>query len=136
MAKEGRKTVMTDLVLAKLREAFLLGCTDEEACLFADISPSALYDYQEKNPVYIEKKKQWKQEPILLARKRIVEAISKEKDLETSKWYAERKRKQEFSLRQEFTGEEGKPIVISMPSVLVDKYAVSPNARASSESKE
>lgn len=65
----GRPTKMTEAVLLKLDEAFLMGCTDREACLFADISPSTLYKYAEENPEYSERKETLKQNPFMLARK-------------------------------------------------------------------
>lgn len=32
-----RPTVINDAVVQKLEEAFALGCSDEEACIYADI---------------------------------------------------------------------------------------------------
>ena len=111
MAEVGRPSVMTDEVLQKLKEAFLMGCSDVEACLFAGIASSTLYEYQNKNPEYSEQKAEWKKNPLLRARKNIYDKIIKG-DIETSKWYAERKGKEEFSTRQEVTGEEGTPVQI------------------------
>ena len=51
-----RPTVMTDDIVAKLESAFLMGCTDNEACLYADIDRSTLYRYQEKNPEFSDRK--------------------------------------------------------------------------------
>ena len=48
----GRPTVMTNPVLEKLEWAFLLGCSDKEACLWANIAPATLYNYQTKFPGY------------------------------------------------------------------------------------
>jgi hypothetical protein len=44
--KLGRKSVFTEKALHKLEEAFALDSTDEEACLFADIALSSLYNFQ------------------------------------------------------------------------------------------
>lgn len=107
----GRPTVMTDKTLGKLKEAFLLDCTDEEACLFADISPSTLYEYQELNPEFSEKKKAWKQHPFLTARKTLIRAIKKSPQYALE--YLKRKKKDEFSERSEHTGADGAPIEIS-----------------------
>ena len=51
-----RPTVMTPEVIAKLEEAFAWGCSDIEACLWADIAPKTLYVYQEKNPEFAQRK--------------------------------------------------------------------------------
>ena len=48
--------------------------------------------------------------PVLAARNNVVKAMGIEHDLETSKWYLERKVKSEFSSRQEMTGPGGAPI--------------------------
>lgn len=104
----GRPTVMTKEVLEKLREAFLLGCTDLEACLYANIHAATLYNYQKETPGFLEEKERLKEAPILLARKSVVNALSLNPDLSLK--YLERKRKAEFSLRTEHTDGEGKPL--------------------------
>lgn len=95
-----RPTVVTPETLEKLRTGFLKGYDDEEACLYADIAPSTLYEYQKKNPEFSEQKAQWKKNPILKAKEVVYDAIER-KDKETAKWYLERKKKEEFSTRSE-----------------------------------
>lgn len=102
MAEVGRPTVMTEETLRKLEEAFLIGATDKEACLVAGISEPALYAYCNNNPGYKERKEALKDSPKYKARKNIVEAINA-KDIDTSKWYAERKGKNEFSTRTDLS---------------------------------
>ena len=97
--KGGRPTVMTEAVIAKLEEAFLLGCTDLEACLLADISKDALYDYQNKNPEFTERKQRLKETPVLKARTSVVKELESNPELALK--YLERKKKDEFSTRQE-----------------------------------
>jgi hypothetical protein len=103
----GRPTKMTEETLGKLREAFLMGCTDEEACIYADINPDTLYDYQKKNKRYSEQKELWKKNPLLKARKTLIEALLEPKH---AKWYLERKKKDEFGKTIDLTS-EGKQIV-------------------------
>jgi len=43
-SKAGRKPKMNSITLGKLREAFLLGCSDAEACFCAEIHPDTLYE--------------------------------------------------------------------------------------------
>lgn len=71
----GRPTVMSDAVVNKLEEAFAMGCTDLEACFYADISRQTLYNYQESHPEFIDRKERLKRRPVLLARKVVVEAL-------------------------------------------------------------
>ena len=94
----GRKTVFTNLVLQKLREAFLIGCTDEEACIYADISPASLYNYQKAHPEYLEQKVAWRKNPIIKAKNTIFNNLTSP---ETARWYLERKSPDEFG--QKFT---------------------------------
>lgn len=55
MAKRGgRPTVITDKVLTELKTAFCMDCTDTETCIFADISEKTLYNYQKKNPEFLQ----------------------------------------------------------------------------------
>lgn len=108
--KVGRKTVMTQEVVTKLEEAFSRDCTDTEACLFAGISRMTLHRFQEDNPEFCDRKALLKDTLVLKARTNIAERIEKG-DLETSKWYIERKKRGEFSTRQEVTGENGESLV-------------------------
>jgi len=100
---------MTEIVLGKLNEAFAIGASDKEACFYADISPDTLYDYQLKNPKFIQRKEALKERPVLLARQTVLKAI--ESDPLTARWYLERRRKDEFSSRQELTGADGERII-------------------------
>lgn len=101
MAKSnaGRPTVFTKEVLQKLEEAFLLGCSDLEACLVADISSASLYNYQNDHPEFLERKRILKKTPIYKARKCVVDACEENPELALK--YLERKNKKEFSLRTE-----------------------------------
>lgn len=75
MAREGRPPVVDDAVLHKLEEVFALGGSDAEACLYANISTSTLYNYQKDNPDFLERKNELKQTPILLARQTVVKSL-------------------------------------------------------------
>lgn len=91
---------MTPEVVGKLEQAFSMGCSDLEACLFADISKQALYDYQEKHPEFADRKAILKQKMIFKARSVIADALNN-KDENTAKWLLERKLKDEFSTKVE-----------------------------------
>jgi hypothetical protein len=90
---------MTEAVIAKLEEAFAWGCTDIEACLWADIATPTLYLYQEKHPEFIDRKNSLKEKPILLARKSVVDSLPKDSKLAMD--FLSRKRKDEFSTKSE-----------------------------------
>lgn len=95
----GRPTVMTPEVVKKLEEAFALGCTDLEACLYADISKQTLYDYQKLNPSFVDRKEQLKENPILQARTSVINGLRDNPELALK--FLERKKRDEFSLKTE-----------------------------------
>ena len=96
----GAPTVMTEEKLQKLITSFQYGATDAQACHYAGISPATLYNYCQADPSFLELKQRLKEEPVLLAKRNIVNAL-KAKDKAVSAWYLERKQKDEFSTRQE-----------------------------------
>ena len=96
-----RPTVVTPYVLRKVEEAFAIGCTDLEACVYADISKTTLYDYQLANPGFAERKEELKEKPVLKARSTIVKALS---DPSYAFKYMERKKKGEFGANIEVSG--------------------------------
>jgi hypothetical protein len=88
---------MTDLVVKKLEEAFALGCTDLEACFYADITKQTLYTYQQTHDEFLDRKELLKQRPVLEARKSVIRHL--ESDGKLAIRYLERKLSNEFSLR-------------------------------------
>ena len=94
MAEVGRPTIMTPEILAKLDQVFAIGGTDEEACFYDDIGKSTLYNYQQDNPEFVERKEALKEKPILKARQTVVGALD---DPNHAFKYLERKRRKEFA---------------------------------------
>lgn len=114
MAKPvGRPTVVTPEIISKLEEVFALGGSDLEACLFAGISKTTLYEYQKNNPEFTERKEELKETPILKARRTIDKALDNPSN---AQWFLERKRKKEFAARTELTGGDGEPLKIAFDS--------------------
>jgi len=100
---------MDEITLQKLNEAFAFGCTDEEACYYAQIGKSTLYNYQKEHPEFLEQKEALKQRPILLARQEVINGLKGNPELALK--FLERKKKDEFSLRSEFVGAGGKELI-------------------------
>ena len=94
----GRPTVMTPENIAKLEQAFSLGATDVEACFYAGIGKTTLYEYQEKHPEFAERKAAFKEKLDLKARQ-VVASAMEDGDKQTAQWYLERKKKDEFSIK-------------------------------------
>lgn len=117
-----RPTVMTDEVVQKLEEAFLLGCSDLEACFYADIAKQTLYNYQDANPEFVDRKEQLKANPIFIARKTVVKEISEKGELALK--FLERKVKKEFGLSSDLNiggQEDGIPASLTVNWVKSDK---------------
>lgn len=95
--RTGRPAVIDNGVLLKLETAFGYGCTDEEACAFADISLATLYKFQKKNSEFSERKCRLKQLPNLQARKVVVESMKLNPGI--GQWWLERKLPNEFKRR-------------------------------------
>lgn len=96
----GRPTVMTEDVLGKLEYAFSHGLTDNQACLYANISPATLYKFQLENPEYVERKNALKDNVTMRAKLNVAKKIE-EGNIGESQWWLERKAKDEFSTRSE-----------------------------------
>ena len=95
-----RPTKMTPETIDKLRQAFLIGATKEEASGYAGISKVTLYSYIEKHPEFVNEIEKWQNDPILKAKTMVVESLST--DLKNAQWYLERKAK-EFKPKQDIT---------------------------------
>lgn len=109
MAKEvGRPTVITPEIINKLEEVFAIGGTDNEACFYADIGKTTLYNYQQDHPEFVERKEALKERPILKARQTVVKALD---NPQQAQWFLERKVKNEFASRSELTGKDGKDLI-------------------------
>jgi len=94
----GRPTIIKDSILQKLEYVFAIGGSDKEACFYANISNQTLYNYQSKNPKFIERKEALKNSPTLKARETVVASLETTRD---AQWYLERKEKSEFSTQTE-----------------------------------
>lgn len=106
MAKDkgGRPTVMTDDVIRLLESAFLVGATDLEACVHANIGKTALYEYCQKNDEFAERKETLKNQPTLKA-KMIVDVALDNGDLNTAHRVIDRK--EGSKVKAELTGADG-----------------------------
>ena len=86
----GRPTIVTKEAIQLLEAAFLVGATDLEACVHANISKSTLYNYCTANPEFMERKETLKNQPTLKA-KLIVDKALDADDLPTAHKVIDRK---------------------------------------------
>ena len=116
----GRPSSFTPELIGKLEHAFSLGCSDLEACFYADISKTALYNYQKDNPEFVDRKEALKQSPTFIARNTVVREIAEKGELALK--YLERKVKAEFSPSSDINlagQKDGEPIKTSMEVTFV-----------------
>ena len=108
--KEGRPTKMTPDTVKKLEEAFSLGCSDVEACIFADISKQTLYNYIDKKPEFLDRKEALKKLIPLKARAVILHHLE-QNDLSTAKYVLD---KEDGRAKQavEVSSEAEKPLIV------------------------
>lgn len=109
--ENGKYTKLTDDTVNKLEEVFALDGSVEEACLWANISRTTYYNWIKDNPEMEERFNRLRQTPFLKARRTI------DKSLEKPQYafeYMKRKKKDEFSDRQELTGKDGGDLKINI----------------------
>lgn len=98
--KPGPKPKVTPEIQDMLIRAFGNGLNDKEACCYANLPESTFYDFIKKNAGFSELKESLKQKPLVQAKINILEAI-KNKDIQTTKWYLEKKNREEFGDKRE-----------------------------------
>lgn len=98
---------MTAETIKKLEDAFLLGCTDLEACFAAGISHETLYAYCRANPEFSDRKEALKQNPVHKARSVILNALD-DGDVSTAHKLIDRKEGSKVAV----TGANGGPLQI------------------------
>lgn len=107
----GRPTKMTKEVIQKLESAYLIGATDQQACLTAGISETALYAWQRKNPTFEVRKRMLQSSLALKAKASLDKHIPRDGKLALD--VIERLEKDKWSLRTELTGSDGTPIAFT-----------------------
>ncbi len=93
----GRPLSMTVPTLRKLQMAFLVDCTNAEACSYAGIGTTAFYDFQKKYPEFAELKAKWKGTYIMAARMNIAKEVIKKKSIDDSWKVLRAKRRNEYA---------------------------------------
>jgi hypothetical protein len=97
----GRKSVVNDNVLAKLESVFKLGVNDEVACSYAGIHPATFYRHMNSNKSFASKIKTAKGFLRIAASQVVANAIIENKDLQSAKWWLEKKHPDEFGGKPE-----------------------------------
>lgn len=117
--KPGRPSVDTPEVRKKIEEATALDATIEEICFYADISKPSYYAILGKDPEFSARLDALREKPVLLARQRVVKGIAE--SYQNAMDYLKRKKKSEFSERQEVTGADGAAVQVQLSEVIAKK---------------
>lgn len=110
----GRPTKITQGIVDKLRQAFAIDATVEEACFYAGINKTTYYNWTKAHPDLFNDLEQLRLTPILTARQTIMNAAKT--DVNTAKWLLERKRKKEYTAGHQLLDDEGK----AMPTPILN----------------
>ncbi|WP_430509717.1 hypothetical protein [Gottfriedia solisilvae] len=89
------------LYSVKLKHGFMPGMSDREACLYANINPSTLYEYCKKNLDFSERKELFKDQLKIKAKVNISNKII-DGDIHLSQWYLERKSMMNLEINKRF----------------------------------
>lgn len=95
--------------IERLEDGFLDGLNDREACLYAGVCKTDLYYYQEVNPDFAERKELLRNNNTIIGKKHLSTNI-RGGDINSIKFWLERRAKDEFSARTESTGKDGESI--------------------------
>jgi len=106
----GRKWKDTDEVVDNLVRAFEDGANISEACRIAKIDRQTYYNWLEDSEEFSTLMTDSQNYPDVVAKMVLVRAIKKS-DIDVSKWWAERRMKNEFSTRNEMTGKDGEHLI-------------------------
>lgn len=118
-------TKLDDNTVKKLEEAFSIGADIPAACFYADISRQTYYNWIDSFPELKEKFDRLREKPVLKAYQGVFKGLD---DPELALRYLEKKRKAEFSTRQEITGANGESLgVIKIPTRNEDTLGTTDN---------
>lgn len=95
-----RPTKKNQSSVDKLRYAFSIGSNVTEACYYAGIDRKTYYNWKEDNQELFHELEQLRQDPVLKARKVIMDKIESG-DIKVAMWYLEKMTQSEASLREE-----------------------------------
>lgn len=97
--RPGRPRGVTPEIVLKLEAAARIGCNLNECLLYAGIGKAAYYHFVEDNPDFPDRLELLRNSPVLKARENSARLLE-DGDAIHTRWYLERKRREEFQLSQ------------------------------------
>lgn len=105
----GRPTVMTDEVIRKIEEVAALDGSVEEMAYYAGIHRDTIYLHLKTDPEFSDRINALRERPVLKARQTAIAKMNE--SYSNAMDYLSRKKKLEFSTRQEIGGIDGKDLI-------------------------
>ena len=96
LKKMGRPTKIDDECITNLESVFKLAVTDRTACNYVGISTKAFYERYNKDEDFRNKMDRARDYGRLAAGNVVIDAIAKQKDVATARWWLEKKHPDEF----------------------------------------
>jgi len=125
---DGKFTKKDEKSVKALEDAAAMDCTVQESCLLADISKQTNYYRLEKDLELKERLDKLKATPVLKARQTVASKLG---ELETAKWYLEKKRKKEFGNAIDMTS-DGEKISLNINGIIAEKNGADTNPSTNS----
>lgn len=110
----GRPPIDRDAVLPKLVEAFKRDATREEACRYAKIGTTTYERYMKDDEDFRGQIEDAQDYALGLAKEGIVNHLEKKRDPDFALRFLERRQRARYALRNEITGEDGKPMEVDV----------------------
>ena len=105
-----------ETIIQSLQPYLEMGFSRNKACAFIGLKPNTLCNWVKDDEALGMKLQGWENAINMIVMQNLAQAIQKESELEddlrkdNTKWWAERKMKDDFSTRQENTGADGKDL--------------------------
>ena len=89
--------------ILKLEQVYSLDASFGEVATYLDVAPQTIYNWEKANPKLFEKLHRLSEKPVLKARQTVIQKLGE--NYSDAMDYLSRKKKSEFSTRQEVSGE-------------------------------
>lgn len=87
----GRPSIYAENIVEKLESILKIGGTIEQATSYAQIDKVTYYNWLEKHPSFSTRMEQARSYPDIVAKNIVVDSMIKDRDLNTAKWWLEKR---------------------------------------------
>lgn|SRR3990167_3500715 len=108
----GAPTKMTDDTVTKLESILKIGGTIEEACSYALISRETYYRWLKEDNGFMTKMDSAKHYSDIIAKNIVVDSMHKDRNLDTAKWWLEKRQFNQPFIAQQFNVNEMKMEIV------------------------